>query len=71
MSKKILGKDIEPKCEICALAITAADGSCILCKKKGVCDFDDVCKKFVYDPLKRTPRRPAELVAFTDLDFHL
>ena len=71
MSKKVLGKNIEPKCEFCLYAVTAADGTSVLCEKKGVRAFNDACKKFEYDPLKRTPNRPAEPMSFSEFDFQL
>ena len=71
MSKSVYNKNIEPKCELCVHAVTAADGSAILCPKKGIREFNDVCRRFRYDPLKRIPARPAERVTFSDLDFKL
>ena len=71
MSKKLLGSEIEPKCEYCLHAVIAADGVTVLCEKKGITDFDDSCKKFEYDPLKRTPRRQPKLPTFFDEDFKL
>ena len=48
-------------CEYCrfASAITLTDD--MLCEKKGVVSLDYVCRNFVYDPLKRRPRKPPTL----------
>ena len=51
--KKLLRKNIEPRCTYCA------HGS-------------DHCRSFRYDPLRRTPPKPAVLRGhFTDADFSL
>ncbi len=71
MKKKILGENVAPKCEYCKNGVPAADGEHILCEKMGILDFNFVCKKYVYDPLKRTPRRPTEAMEFTEDDFKL
>lgn len=55
MKKSILSGDISPKCIYCETGVISADGSAVLCTKKGVMQPDSYCKKFRYDPLKRTP----------------
>lgn len=71
MKKKIVGAGIEPKCEYCKNGSVSADGKHVLCAKTGVLDLDYSCKKFVYDPLKRTPRRMNDTLEFTPEDFEL
>ncbi len=53
-------KKIEPRCEYCSRATALGDGEAI-CLKKGVVSAGDHCRAFRYDPLKRTPPRPASL----------
>lgn len=55
MQKLIDENKYEPKCAYCLHARIPDDKSCVLCKKKGIMSFDDSCKKFKYDPLKRVP----------------
>ena len=55
MKKSILSGDISTKCIYCETGVISADGSAVLCTKKGVMQPDSYCKKFRYDPLKRTP----------------
>ena len=45
----------------------------VLCIKKGVMPPEGHCKKFRYDPLKRTPPRPAvpDFSRLKDTDFTL
>lgn len=71
MAKKILGENIDPKCAYCAFGTLTADEKTVLCPKKGILDPDFSCKKFSYDPLKRTPRRPKKLQTFSAQDFEL
>ena len=55
--KKLLRKNIEPRCTYCAHGSPLADGERIA---------------FRYDPLRRTPPKPAVLRGhFTDADFSL
>ncbi len=71
MKKKIIGENVAPKCEYCKHGTPAADGKHILCEKTGILDLDFACKKYVYDPLKRTPKRPTEAMEFSAEDFEL
>jgi len=71
MAKQLIGKDIEPKCAYCAFGETASDGQTVLCKKMGISEPDGACKKFSYDPLKRSPERRPKLPDFSAEDFSL
>ncbi len=65
-------KDIEPCCAYCIHG-TAMSDSEIACIKKGVVSSGGYCKKFSYDPLKRTPASYAlpDSGKFSDSDFEL
>ena len=70
--KKLLRKNIEPRCTYCAHGSPLADGERIACRKRGVVNGTDHCRSFRYDPLRRTPPKPAVLRGhFTDADFSL
>ncbi|MFR3785695.1 hypothetical protein [Agathobaculum desmolans] len=70
--KKLLRKDIEPRCTYCAHGVPLADGQRIVCRRRGVVDGADHCRAFRYDPLRRIPPKPAALRGhFTDADFSL
>ncbi len=71
MKKKILGRNVEPRCGYCQRGTRSPDGKTVLCPKKGVLDKDDFCKKFRYDPLKRIPRGTPEILSFSERDFSL
>ena len=53
-------KDIEPRCAYCMRGSRIDEGH-IACVKRGVVEDMDKCPAFRYDPLRRTPPRPAEL----------
>ncbi len=57
MSDKIFNKRIEPKCEYCVYGIPLDYDNEILCRKRGITENDDYCRRFKYDPLKREPRK--------------
>jgi len=71
MKKKLIGENVEPKCEYCQFGAAAPDGLTVLCPKTGVSDKDASCKKYRYDPLKRVPRPAPEMLSFTADDFSL
>lgn len=71
MAKKALfGNNIKPACKYCALG-TAASGDTITCSKFGEVKSYDSCKKYVYNPLKRIPKKELQLAnsAVNDIDF--
>lgn len=47
-------KKIERCCQYCAHS-TSLDEDTILCAKKGVVEPTSKCRRFSYDPCKRTP----------------
>ena len=65
-------KSIEPRCAYCAKG-APLEGGQVLCRKKGVVAPGGSCGGFRYDPLKRTPPKPAVLDTgkLKDEDFRL
>ena len=55
MSKK--EKDAEKYCEYCRYAVTVSLTDDMICEKRGIVSKDYSCRKFIYDPLKRMPRK--------------
>lgn len=49
--------ELERFCRFCQHSAELADNEKFLCEKKGVVSGEYVCRKFVYDPLKRAPKR--------------
>lgn len=71
MKKSIFGESVSPKCIYCETGIVTDDGKTVLCTKKGVMMPDSFCKKFRYDPLKRTPETLKLQNDFTEEDFSI
>lgn len=63
---------IEPRCGYCSFS-RPLDAGQVICPKKGVMAQGSSCRKFIYDPMKRTPPRPikTDFSALTDDDFSL
>lgn len=53
-------KKIDPRCAYCARGHSLSEDQ-VICPKKGVMEAGSHCRAFKYDPLKRTPPRPAAL----------
>lgn len=60
MKKKLFGNNIKPSCKFCELGTAMGDDK-IQCSKFGVVKSYDSCKKFVYSPLKRIPKKEIQL----------
>ena len=68
--KKLFGNNINPSCKYCELG-KAGEGDKIICEKFGEVKAYDSCKKVVYNPLKRIPKKELSLAnsAVHDIDF--
>jgi len=53
-------KKITPNCTYCSNC-TPMDNGQYLCIKKGIVDSAGKCRRFRYDPFKRTPVKPKSL----------
>lgn len=69
--KTMFGKTIEPACAYCEHGRSATDPRMILCSKKGVVSPYFKCRKYIYDPLRRVPRRQPKLPSFSAEEFSL
>lgn len=67
----LFSKGIPPACEYCKFGFLTRDGKTVLCEKKGVCSPSGSCRKYLYAPLKRIPRRPNALPKYDKSDFEL
>jgi len=58
MVTKMKKESDNPKiCEFCRFAAEISVTGDMLCAHRGAVDKEYTCRKFVYDPLKRVPRR--------------
>lgn len=70
--RKLFRKNIEPRCTYCAYGTPLSDGSRLTCPRRGVVEATHHCRSFRYDPLRRTPPKPAALRGrFTAADFSI
>ncbi len=69
--KPLFGRNIEPACEYCENGSPTIDGQMIKCKYKGIISKHDSCKKFIYAPLKRVPKRRPSLPQYDPDEFKL
>ena len=68
----MFSKDCSRVCAHCEFGIIMQGGEHILCHHKGIVTSNFACKKFVYDPLKRIPKRRKPLkVEYEKSDFSL
>ena len=71
MPKPLFTGDITRCCACCARGRMASHGDQVLCPHKGIVDSAFHCRRFVYDPLRRVPRKVPPLPAFDRSDFEL
>ena len=71
LKKRAPKDEVEPNCAYCIFAVEVVGEECILCPKKGIMQIGDACKKFVYDPLKKIPRKSPPPQVFQPGDFNL
>ena len=64
--------NIEKRCAYCARGCRISDEQ-VACQRKGIVDAGGHCFWFAYDPLRRTPPRPAALRTerYREEDFRL
>lgn len=63
---RLFQQKIEPRCAYCAHGRPLTEQQ-VACPKKGVMSCASHCRAFQYDPLRRTPPRPAK-VSFSNLE---
>lgn len=71
VARKLYGNTVEKRCEYCENGQRSADGTQIFCKKRGVVQPGEHCRRYVYDPLRRVPFRQAQLKTYQPEDFSL
>lgn len=69
--KKLFGNRKEPCCGTCAHGKLSASGDTVLCVQGGALPLTHQCRRYVYDPLRRTPKRRPLPEAFDASAFSL
>ena len=60
----------EKICAMCELSVPLFEDDNMLCKHFGIVSKDHTCKKFSYDPLKRTPPKAQSLPTLDYIDIN-
>lgn len=65
-------KKIERSCNYCAHS-ARLENEDVICSKRGICNEEQGCRKFRYDPCKRIPfkAKAVDFTKFKDSDFSL
>ena len=71
MAKKMFNKSVVKKCGHCIYADSILSSKKVLCLKHGPMDYDDLCRKYEYNPLLREPEVPLKREGFKSEDFSL
>ncbi|MBR6548946.1 MAG: hypothetical protein IKT68_05305 [Clostridia bacterium] len=71
-NQEYVEQEYRKACRYCEHGQLSSDQTVVLCPKKGIVETDYLCKKYVYDPLKRVPQQPrATMTDFSAEDFSL
>lgn len=57
----MFSKEIAKICKYCEYGTELHSQNMILCKKKGVVPEDFKCRKFLYSPIKRIPKKQKQI----------
>ncbi|MCR4616026.1 MAG: hypothetical protein K5756_07770 [Clostridiales bacterium] len=72
MRRKLLNtKELSPSCSYCKYGKRSPDRENVLCSLSGIRMPDSCCGKFIYDPLKRQPKRRPNLPVHSPDEFKL
>lgn len=69
-TKTLFDQNIPPACEYCTHIARAADGT-LRCPRRGAVQPFEHCRAFVYDPLRRVPRRQPPMPEYDPEEFQL
>lgn len=69
--KLVNKKQYDAVCRHCKNGRLAPDKESVLCIKKGIVDPDGKCRRYVYDPLKRIPKKPLKVETANPSEFEL
>ncbi len=63
-------EDPERCCRFCVNAKLLEDSQNVLCSKRGIVKNDYICKKYIYDYLKREPSKAKKIDALEYVDIN-
>lgn len=67
----MFNEEISPACQYCERGTESSDYKMILCVNEGMVSPYFKCKKFVYSPIKRAPKRDPALPNYDPSEFML
>jgi hypothetical protein len=67
----LFNKKLPPSCSYCVYGKQSVFENEIVCAKNGITFMRDSCRKFKYDPLKRTPEKIKISDNYNSEDFKL
>ncbi len=68
---KMFNKDTLKSCEWCKFSRKSQFNDDLFCQKQGITEKFQVCRKYKYDPLKRTPEKKTVSSEFSKSDFKI
>lgn len=71
MKIKLFGNTIEPACLYCEFGSYNRKTQTVQCRRHGEVPPHSSCRSYRYAPLKRIPRRAADLPQYSQKDFEL
>jgi len=71
MGNNIFNKSLPKRCEYCVHGKKFDFSDEVLCPKRGITTVNDTCRKYKYDPLKRTPLRQKPSDNYKPEDFSI
>ncbi len=71
MAEKAFNKKLARRCEYCVYGKRLDGLTEVICKKRGITDFDDYCRAYKYDPLKRIPESTKAPEGYSAEDFEI
>lgn len=71
MLNSVYNKDLPRSCQYCVNGNVSDFSNEVLCKKRGVTNAFDSCRKYKYDPLKRMPKKTLISDNYKPEDFSL
>ncbi len=68
---RMFNKDTRKSCEWCKYSHKSEYNDELFCIKCGVTEKFEICRKYKYDPLKRTPEKRIISTEFSKSDFKI
>ena len=68
---KLFDKKIPHACSYCIYSAPLSFGTEVMCRLRGITSKDDSCRRYKYDPLKRTPQKVSINTDFNENDFKI